>query len=173
MARAFVSGMGWIEKQTKTVDITKNCSVDVFPDNGKLLEKVTVNAKIDGDSYDDGYEAGKAEADAKLEAIDAELEAIDAELDNILAIQNNLLPKEITFTIYNYTSNTKTEYTAAEGMTWAEWCDSKYNTIGAYVDEHNQICNTDGNCVLDGETGFAPDADAVIDTNIYYCWSGY
>ena len=35
--------------------------------------------------------------------------------------------EEITFTIDG------TSYTALEGMTWAEWCESEYNTIGLWV----------------------------------------
>lgn len=26
-----------------------------------------------------------------------------------------------------------TPYQAEEGMTWAEWCDSEYNTVSAYI----------------------------------------
>ena len=43
MARAYVNGVGWIEKQTKTLDITNNCSVNITPDRGKMLSGVTVN----------------------------------------------------------------------------------------------------------------------------------
>lgn len=37
----------------------------------------------------------------------------------------------ITFTVAG------TEFQAEEGMTWAEWCDSAYNTHGAYINLGN------------------------------------
>ena len=40
MAKAYVSGLGCVEKQTKTVDLTE--AVDILPDSGKLLEKVII-----------------------------------------------------------------------------------------------------------------------------------
>lgn len=45
MAKAFISGVDAIVLQEKTVDITENGTVEVIPDEGKLLRKVT--AKID------------------------------------------------------------------------------------------------------------------------------
>ena len=57
MAKAFVSGIGWAEMQSKAVDITDNGSVDILPDGGNVLGKVTVNTNVP--HYDDGYEAGK------------------------------------------------------------------------------------------------------------------
>lgn len=169
MGKAYVNGIGWLEKQTKTVDITENGSVDITPDRGKVLSGVTVNVDtplpkeeqektvdvsangsydilpdegkvlsgvklnvetpdkyLDGynNGYNEGYAVGKSEGDGS-----AELEAIEAELDRIIGIQEALIiGAKITFTIDH------TEYTADEGMTWAEWCNSKYNTIGVYPD---------------------------------------
>lgn len=66
MAKAFVSGVGWLEKQTKTVNITGNGTHNIYPDVGKLLEKVIVNANVPhyDDGYADGYATGYAEAKA-------------------------------------------------------------------------------------------------------------
>lgn len=41
-------------------------------------------------------------------------------------------PTLITFTISNTLQQVNT-YQAEEGMTWSEWVNSKYNTIGAYI----------------------------------------
>lgn len=57
MAKAFVSGIGWAEMQSKAVDITDNGSTDILPDGGNVLGKVTVNTNVP--HYDDGYEDGK------------------------------------------------------------------------------------------------------------------
>ncbi len=45
MAKAFISGVDAVVLQEKTVDITENGTVEIIPDDGKLLRKVT--AKID------------------------------------------------------------------------------------------------------------------------------
>lgn len=63
MAKAFVGGLGWVEKQTKTVDITENGAVVILPDGGKLLERVTVNTqKLYEEAYEKGYADGVAPA---------------------------------------------------------------------------------------------------------------
>lgn len=48
MAKAYVNGVGWIEKQTKTLDITKDGSYNITPDQGKMLSGVTVNVDTPG-----------------------------------------------------------------------------------------------------------------------------
>ena len=40
---------------------------------------------------------------------------------------------QITFIIDGEPFLPYAEYVALEGMTWSEWCDSQYNTIGAYI----------------------------------------
>ena len=63
----------------------------------------------------------------------------------------------ITFIISN------TEYQAEEGMTWAEWCSSNYNTGGYYVKTNNQIENNIGTVVQgDFATGVAVLASQII-----------
>ena len=43
MAKAFVNGIGLVEKQKKSVEYTENGSYEVAPDKGHLLDGVTVN----------------------------------------------------------------------------------------------------------------------------------
>lgn len=179
MAKAFVNGIGLVEKQKKSVEYTENGSYEVAPDIGHLLDGVTVNVATpeaqeksldvtaDG-SYTVLPDEGKVLSqvtvnvdtpDKKEEQIKSlnvtkngdytvlpddgkalsgvvvnvdtpdgmeELEAIDAELDAIIAIQKALLPPVfIAFTIDGV------EYTAIEEMTWGEWIESDYNTLGA------------------------------------------
>lgn len=49
--------------------------------------------------------------------------------------------KTIMFAI-NTMGSSIAEYTAEQNMTWAEWCDSKYNTIGAFI-KNNQVMLSD------------------------------
>lgn len=44
-----------------------------------------------------------------------------------------VLPALISFTIAGIS------YQAEEGMTWAEWCESKYNTPGCYVGTYSTL----------------------------------
>jgi hypothetical protein len=122
MARAFVNGVGWIEKQTKTVDIASEGSHNITPDQGHLLSGVTVNVRFPSESET--------------------LEAIEAELDRIIAIQNELIGTDTDDTLITFTYDwygTVHTLNAVEGMTWAEWIDTDYNTIGL----------TDGNSMGD------------------------
>lgn len=69
-----------------------------------------------------------------IETLQNELGDIESALDAIIAIQQSLTNgggkvEEIAFTIDG------TEYAAIDGMTWEEWCDSKYNTIYAYISD--------------------------------------
>ena len=48
--------------------------------------------------------------------------------------------------IITFTINEK-EHKATFGMTWAEWCDSKYNTLGLSVDEDGMMINDDGDVI--------------------------
>lgn len=43
MAKAYISGVGAVELQEKVVDVTENGTVEIIPDDGKLLRNVTVN----------------------------------------------------------------------------------------------------------------------------------
>lgn len=54
MAKAFISGVGAVELQEKVVDITKNGTVEILPDPGKFLSKVTAKVKAGGHEYTEG-----------------------------------------------------------------------------------------------------------------------
>ena len=70
-----------------------------------------------------------------------ELGDIETALDSIIAIQDSLIgAKEITFTIKDSYNNTAT-YTALEGMTWGEWCNRKYNTLGLIAHDNILYCD--------------------------------
>lgn len=89
---------------------------------------------------------------------------IDEALDRIITIQNELLGI-ITFTIDG------TEYTADKGMTWREWVNSEYNTIGLIVDtEYNVIrpIGISSTAVRGGELYLSVDADTVIESGFPY-----
>lgn len=51
---------------------------------------------------------------------------IEAALDAIIAIQESLIPP--TFIVKHTTTEEITTFEFKKGMTWAEWCDSEYNT---------------------------------------------
>lgn len=75
-----------------------------------------------------GYAPDIPTINDRIISVENNIGDIEQALDVILAIQQELIgAPTITFTIDGV------EFTAAEGMTWGEWCDTKYNTIGAYV----------------------------------------
>lgn len=55
---------------------------------------------------------------------------------NALSIVNMTI-EEVEPPLYFYIYDTK--YEAEAGMTWAEWCNSAYNTYGAWVDESDDV----------------------------------
>lgn len=106
--------------------------------NGRINEVYGAfeNGEFKGDAYVITEADKKEIAGISIEALKKEFGDTDAALDAILAIQNELMGggeiEEITFTLnHRYTDTTDT-LTARKGMTWREWCDSEYNTIGAY-----------------------------------------
>lgn len=56
------------EEQEKTVDITKNGTTEITPDEGKVLSRVTVNVEVP-DKYNEGYDVGFEEGyiDGKMD----------------------------------------------------------------------------------------------------------
>lgn len=54
MAKAFVSGVGAVEIQEKTIDITENGTIEILPDTGKVLSKVTAMVKAGEPEYTEG-----------------------------------------------------------------------------------------------------------------------
>lgn len=71
--------------------------------------------------------------------------------------------KLITFTIDG------AEYQAESGMTWAEWVESDYNTITAYVSDSYVCGATSGYYICNGpDLSFKVMATETIDTNVAY-----
>lgn len=75
--------------------------------------------------------------------------------------------EEISFTIVEGIFNTiEVEYNAIEGMTWAEWVDSEYNTGGYYIYEKN-VLTPDHISVAHSDTGIGVLTDEVIISKKY------
>lgn len=127
MAKAFVSGLGCVERQTKTVDIDTNGTHTILPDKGHSLDKVIVNNNVP--HYDDGFVDGKKAAE----------DTIEPELDAILAIQYELMGVKLITCGSTEPLTDDNTFFFKEGMTWREWCDSEYNTINAYVPDYNTV----------------------------------
>lgn len=101
---------------------------------------------------------GKEPTDAVNKGqLDEQVGCIETALDSIIAIQNGLIG-DIAFRINGEI------YTALVGMTWGEWCDSEYNTVGAYVDEGTGIVMIEGNYVARSVT--SEDIDQLSNTVI-------
>ena len=116
------------EDDDRPVEIRKAASEDriylssIYHDDGAFLG---------------GLRAGEADGDAvNVAQLNAAVGAIDTALDSIIAIQAELRGT-ITFTIDDVV------HTALFGMTWAEWCLSGYNTIGAYIEDDGRACSED------------------------------
>jgi hypothetical protein len=94
--------------------------------------------------------AGRISLEAQMKGpvpqnLKQDLDAIEATLDRIIAMQRELIVVEtITFSVFGK------EYTAEAGMTWSEWCESKYNPGDFW-------CEYDMNVV------FGPDANNFVD----------
>lgn len=88
------------------------------------------NAFTAGNDGTDDYITVGAEklTESELKSIKDGFGDIEQALDVILAIQEELLPHIIEFII----QDTPTDLTlqAIDGMTWSEWCESEYNTVG-------------------------------------------
>lgn len=50
-----------------------------------------------------------------------------------------------------------------EGMTWAEWCDSDYNTVEFYITEGNNVYTLSGFPVKTSANNYLNGADIIID----------
>ena len=79
-------------------------------------------------------EADKAEIADKVEVV--MIGDINEALERIIEIQN-ALGAVITFSIYYNVDNKTVPLKANYGMTWEEWCNSEYNTIGARINPDN------------------------------------
>ena len=79
-------------------------------------------------------DADKAEIESYVQSkIEEQLGDIYAALDAIHEMLEELMPKKPTFTIQLVDGGIET-CTFEEGMLWSDWCNSTYNTIGAYVE---------------------------------------
>ena len=95
-------------------DVREAAVVEFYGTKGD--EKVRLRHLADGVLEEDAATVGQ---------LNRSVGGIEAALDAIIAIQEELMGgRTITFYI------TGTEFTAIEGMTWVEWCDSDYNTAG-------------------------------------------
>ena len=86
------------------------------------------------------------------ESVRKQIGDVDAALDHIIAIQEHFIngkPLPISFNLYSTNDLTGTNYTAEEGMDWAEWCASEYNTIGARISGPGEVIVDGGRLWLD------------------------
>lgn len=116
MARAFVEGLGWVEKQTAVVEINEPGTYSITPDRGKVFDAVKVSVNISLDDY-----VKKTDFDelvARVEALEKKLRA------------------KITFEVESFGV-----YEALEEMTWEEWCGSAHNTDGWFVNDDGNVTN--------------------------------
>lgn len=83
---------------------------------------------IDNGSYEQGYEAGKTHGYNEGYADGYEKGKAEGGGGNLIGF------------VFDEWGTTQVLF-AEEGMTWGEWCESKYNTIDAYVnsDQGNRI----------------------------------
>ena len=89
--------------------------------------------------------------------LDVTIDTWTFELDNGNSVDKMMVlysPKLINFTING------TSYQAEEGMTWAKWCDSEYNTYGCFIENrrvyyerHNYIYSSTDNGNIDENSG--------------------
>lgn len=105
MAKAYVNGVGWIEKQEKSLDVSKDGTYNVSPDQGKLLSKVTFKVdtpdkkpevELDLKITENGKQEyippeGSVYSKVSLDVSVLNAEAFDNRLDGIIALQNGYI----------------------------------------------------------------------------------
>ena len=92
-----------------------------------------------------------------------DLDAIEATLDRIIAMQRELIVVEtITFSVFGQ------EYTAEAGMTWAEWCESKYNPGDFWCEYDMNVVYGPGVMDFGDPDGHTVTPDMVIIANAQY-----
>ena len=103
---------------------------------------------------------------------------IGAALDEVISLQNSILGI-ITFTLYWSSIDITHELEAEKDMTWAQWCESEYNTIGAYIISGRVYHDYDGERhtiyrEYSFETTFAGAEadDTLTDGHVYKCVLG-
>ena len=77
-------------------------------------------------------------------------------------------PNLITFT-YTGVGNTAYNLQAEEGMTWAEWCESEYNTTDIYIDSNGEVYDPEGkyHIVYSSEFSVVKGTDIIIANGKY------
>lgn len=96
---------------------------------------------------------------------------VSVALDRIIAIQNSLIGGSAA--MITFVMGDDQEYQAEEGMTWAEWCDSKYNTCGCTYDDRG-VYDNNGDAMyevdlVEGGPGYDLRPTVVIvDGGVYY-----
>lgn len=155
---------GTLEEHKKATAETVDEISDVVADINDAYERGELKGEK-GDTYDLTDE-DKAEI---ADIVEVEIIGdINEALDRIIAIQTELIGKPtITFSIDGV------KCTAEEGMTWGEWLESEYNTVGA-----SSYTLDDITYAICGENHFVahPDSlcwqtmDGRIEENVaYYC----
>lgn len=83
-----------------------------------------------------GYNGAVDEVSNYKAYVDKQFGDVWEALDKIIAMQEALIPKPTlpTFIINRLSIGSIETCEFEESMSWIEWCDSEYNTIGAYVD---------------------------------------
>lgn len=66
MAKAFISGVGAVEIQEKVVEVTENGTVEILPDTGKVLGKVTAKVNAGKPEYSEGLLYGYYDFDESV-----------------------------------------------------------------------------------------------------------
>lgn len=100
----------------------------------KLIRAATKEKDVYVAGYKKGFENGKQTVTSEVETA----------LDEIIAMQEALIPKQLlTFTHTCVWEDTPTTYEFEEGMTWFEWCNSKYNTTGFVIGEFDAVYTSD------------------------------
>ena len=112
------------------------------------------------------YQSGFAHGFAEIEKV--VMDDVEVGLDNIIAIQEELIGT-ITFYFEDIALNLQATCTALNGMTWAEWCNSKYNPGYAYIDDDGYVCAPSNHeYVLDGESEYVERSENVIVPDHFY-----
>lgn len=123
------------------IDIMGSCVHDA---SDLVVNVLTLAGDFEGEQVDNaavilrGIHKGEDPSDAVNKAqLDEVTGNIEAALDSIISIQESLIGT-IAFAVGGRAS------TALKGMTWSEWCDSQYNTIGLYVGDDGIVYDGEG-----------------------------
>ena len=106
-------------------------------------------------------------------------------------MENVVYPNETIYTLFRILPNTSTIYVAEDKMTWVDYCDGKYNTMGFYVSGDNVLLDTPQGVTValyksaeyNGKVVSASESiiyecvyelqryEQVIDSLLYYTWT--